>query len=149
MAGNARPVPASSKQRLRLWLRLLGASRAIESDLRERLRTRCATTMPRFDVLAALYAAPSGLRMNELSKRLKVSNGNVTGIVERLVADGLVLRSTITGDRRALLARLTPRGRKQFAQMAAHHQGWVDEILSVYDDVEIEHLLALLDKLTN
>lgn len=154
MAGTARRHPApvrvdDSKQRLRLWLRLLRASRAVESDLRDRLRTQYGTTMPRFDVMAALYAAPGGLRMNELSRKLKVSNGNVTGIVDRLVADGLILRGSIEGDRRALLVKLTARGRRQFAAMAERHESWVDEILSVYDSAEIEHLAALLDKVAN
>lgn len=140
---------AHAKQRLRLWLRLLRASRLIEGDLRERLRTSCDTTMPRFDVLAALYKAPRGLRMNELSRRLKVSNGNVTGIVERLVTDGLVARTVIADDRRACLVRLTARGRSRFTSMAARHEGWVEDILSVYDDAEVDRMIALLDKIVH
>lgn len=136
---------SSSKQRLRLWLRLLRATRMIESDLRERLRTRCDSTMPRFDVLAALYKTPRGLRMNELSRKLKVSNGNVTGIVERLVADGLVVRATVAGDRRALLVHLTENGREQFEAMATQHETWVDEILSPFDDAQVQQLIEQLD----
>ncbi len=139
-------APSPTKQRLRLWLRLLRTTRSIEGELRERLRTRCDTTMPRFDVLAALYAAPRGLRMNELSRRLKVSNGNVTGIVERLVADGMVVRATIAGDRRALLVRLTDNGRERFEAMATQHEGWVRNILSRYDDEEVEQMIEWLDK---
>ena len=81
-----------SKQRLRLWLRLLKTSRDVEGNIRERLRTRYDTTLPRFDVLAALYRNGKGLKMSELSGALRVSNGNVTGIVDRLVTDGAVVR---------------------------------------------------------
>ena len=85
----ARPV---SKQRLRLWLRLLRSSRAIEAKLRERLRAKYAVTLPQFDVMAALARHESGMTMTELSRRLMVSNGNVTGIIDRLAAEKLVLR---------------------------------------------------------
>ncbi len=89
----ARPAPSAesaSKARLRLWLRLLKAARLVEAELRERLRTGHGTTLPRFDVMAALARTPRGCRMSELSGVLRVSNGNVTGIVDRLEAEGLV-----------------------------------------------------------
>ncbi len=139
-------VTPASRQRLRLWLRLLRTTRAIEAELRERLRTRCHTTMPRFDVLAALHRAPRGLRMKELSGRLKVSNGNVTGIVERLVNDGLVMRTTVADDRRASLVRLTRPGRQRFEGMARQHREWVEELLADYDDGEVEQMINLLDR---
>lgn len=119
----------ASKARLRLWLRLLAAQRVIENEVRERLRVEHATTLPRFDVMAALYRAEPGLKMSELSGALKVSNGNVTGIVDRLVNDGLIVRAPVPGDRRAMLVKLTERGREVFADMAAAHEGWIDELL--------------------
>ena len=101
----------ASKARLRLWLRMLGVTRLVEAELRERLRQGFDTTLPRFDVLAALHRSPAGLKMSELSSVLRVSNGNVTGIVDRLVDDGLVVRVPVEGDRRAMLVRLTAQGR--------------------------------------
>ena len=89
LASRAEPV---SRQKLRLWLRLLKTSRAVEAELRERLRLTFGTTLPKFDVMAALERQPAGLTMTELSRFLMVSNGNVTGIVDRLVAEGLVVR---------------------------------------------------------
>ena len=97
-----------SKQRLRLWVNLLRTTRSIEADLREEMRRAYGSTLPRFDVLSALERHAGGLLMGELSRHLMVSNGNVTGIVERLVADGLVERLAVEGDRRAILVRLTP-----------------------------------------
>jgi DNA-binding MarR family transcriptional regulator len=135
--------PATSKSRLRLWLRLLAVSRMVEGELRERLRA-FGTTLPRFDVLAALARAPEGLRMSELSCVLRVSNGNVTGIVDRLEADGLVARRPVEGDRRAMLARLTSRGEAEFARLAAEHEAWVDELLGAVSATEADQLIARL-----
>ncbi|MEX2519430.1 MAG: MarR family transcriptional regulator [Paracoccaceae bacterium] len=142
----ARPAPVSaSKARLRLWLRLLKATRTIEAELRERLRRDHASTLPRFDVMAALSRRPEGLRMSALSGVLRVSNGNVTGIVERLVAEGLVERRAVEGDRRAMLVRLTPVGAAQFAEMAATHEGWIDTLLSGLTAEEAEALSRRLE----
>lgn len=120
----------TSKERLRLWLRLLKLSRMIEGELRERLRADHGTTLPRFDVLAALYRADGGLKMSELSGALRVSNGNVTGIVDRLVEEGMVVRSAVEGDRRVSRISLTRKGRQGFAKLAEEHEGWIDGMLS-------------------
>ena len=131
---------ADSKARLRLWIRLLRASRLIEAVARERLKTQFGATLPRFDVMAALYRTPDGMLMSEISRFLMVSNGNVTGIVDRLVADGFVARSQRNGDRRTSFISLTRKGRSAFAEMAAAHEGWIDELLggvSARDAVEL------------
>ena len=146
----ARPL---SKQRLRLWLHILRATRAIEAELRERLRVQFATTLPQFDVMAALYREEGGLRMTELSRRLLVSNGNVTGIVERLVNDGLIARESAASDRRSFLVRLTPKGEADFGEIAKAHQDWVNGILADFDAQEsemiIEHLAGLPARIRN
>lgn len=137
----------TSKAKLRLWLRLLKASRRIEGQLRERLRTEFDTTLPRFDVLAALGQHPDGLKMSDLSSVLRVSNGNVTGIVDRLADDGLVERLPVPGDRRAAIVRLTSRGVADFAEQAATHEIWIAELLGTIDDQETETLTALISQL--
>ena len=121
---------SATKTRLRLWLKLLKLSRQIESELRDNFRVEFKSTLPRFDVMAALYRFPKGLLMNELSEALKVSNGNVTGIVDRLVKDGLVIRAAVPGDRRALRVKLTAAGKKEFLKQAVQHESWVDTLLS-------------------
>lgn len=136
------------KQRLRAWLRLLKVTRQIETEIRERLRVGFATTLPRFDVLAALYREDKGLKMSELSAALMVSNGNVTGIVERLVSDGLVVRVPVSGDRRAMIVRLTEKGRQFFAEMAKTHEGWVSGMLGSLDNDDTERLIELLDNIS-
>lgn len=137
-----------SKNRLRLWLRLLKATRLIEGELRERLRDARGTTLPRFDVMAALYRAEGGLKMSEVSGVLKVSNGNVTGIVDRLVAEGVVERVPVEGDRRATLVRLTPQGRNDFEDLAEEHEIWVNALMSGLNAGEIDAAAGLLDRLT-
>ena len=139
--------PAPSKQRLRLWLRLLRTTRHIELDVRERLRTEFNTTLPRFDVLAAVYRAEAGITMTALSRALMVSNGNVTGIVDRLVADGLLLRTVSQQDRRATQVRMTPKGRKAFADMARAHEDWIWSRLGSLGEAETDRLIAALDQL--
>jgi len=136
-----------SKQRLRLWLHLLKTSRHIETQLRNKLRTEFNTTLPRFDVMSALERTPSGLKMSELSDQLMVSNGNVTGIIDRLEKDGAVERISVDGDRRATRVKLSETGQKEFADMAAAHETWVDELLQAMDNQQIEHTEETLNLL--
>ena len=138
------PDAAAAKARLRLWLRVLKVSRIMERELRERLRVEFDTTLPRFDVMAALYRAEKGLNMGELSSVLRVSNGNVTGIVERLVSEGLIVRVPVEGDRRAMLVHLTESGSTHFSTLAAAHEGWVSELLGGIDAQEAAKLATLL-----
>lgn len=139
--------PGLSKKRLRLWLDLLRSTRHVEGRLRDLLRDQSGTTLPRFDVMAVLYREETGLRMSDLSRRLMVSNGNVTGIVDRLVTDGMIVRVPVAGDRRATLVRLTARGRAVFAEMAAQHEEWVNDLFSGLPAAEIDALTASLAKI--
>lgn len=145
-AALARTAPEPlSKDRLRLWLKLLRAAGRVEGALRERMRTQNGTTLPRFDVMATLARHPDGLRMTELSGHLRVSAGNVTGIVDRLVTEGLVDRQAVPGDRRALRVRMTAAGRTVFAAQAADHEAWVDELLGMLGPVDMAELAPHLD----
>jgi DNA-binding MarR family transcriptional regulator len=142
----ARPQPAP-QLRLRLWVRLLRAARPIEAELRRRLDRGFGVTLPKFDVMAALVRREGGMTMTEVSRQLMVSNGNVTGIVDRLVAEGLVARVTNAEDRRATFVRLTPKGLSLFEAMAAAHERWVEEILAAFSDERSETMIGLLDAL--
>ena len=135
-----------TKTRLRLWLRLLKLSSSIEGELRKRLRNDHGTTLPRFDVMAALYRYPDGLKMSDLSDHLRVSNGNVTGILDRLTEEGLALRVAIPGDRRAHLACLTPKGRAVFADLAEFHENWINDLLQGLSMEEAETVSTLLEQ---
>ncbi len=140
----ASAASVAGKARLRLWIRLLRVTRLLDGELRERLRREFDATLPRFDVMAALYRAPEGMIMSEVSRFLLVSNGNVTGIVSRLVGDGLVLRAQRRDDRRTSIVRLTKKGRDRFEEMAAAHESWVDELLGGMTPEEADELSSRL-----
>ena len=137
-------APPASKERLRLWIRLLRASRIVENELQGRLKREFETTLPRFDVMAALNRAPDGMLMSDLSRYLLVSNGNVTGIVDRLVNDGFVARTRRDGDRRTSIVTLTERGAETFRAMAAAHEGWIDDLLGDVGEPDARRLSTML-----
>lgn len=137
---------AENHRKLKLWLRLLTCTIKVENLISTRLREQFSTTLPRFDVMAALSRAEEDLTMGELSKWLLVSNGNVTGVVNRLVKDGLVARRRAK-DRRIQYVRLTPAGRRQFKSIAAAHEGWINQMLEPLSDRDIGSLMQQLSKL--
>lgn len=137
---------AGDHHALRLWLRLLTCTQLIERQVRTRLRARFAITLPRFDLMSQLERRPQGLKMNELSRRMMVTGGNVTGIVDQLVKERLVERLPEPGDRRALRVRLTPQGEKAFAEMAREHEAWIVSLLAGLTRREYAQLFGLLAK---
>jgi DNA-binding MarR family transcriptional regulator len=132
---------------LRIWLRLLTCTQLIERVVRTRLREQFATTLPRFDLLSQLERHPEGLKMNELSRLLMVTGGNVTAIVDQLEHEGLVERLDEPSDRRAYRIRLTRSGERAFGEMARAHEEWVVGLLEGLTRREREDLLKLLAKL--
>jgi DNA-binding MarR family transcriptional regulator len=137
---------AEHPDELRLWLRLLTCTQLIEREVRSDLREQWGTTLPRFDLMAQLERAPDGLRMSELSRRMMVTGGNITGITDQLEAEGMVERTEVEGDRRAFQVRLTPRGRKQFNAMAQAHEAWIVNAFAGLSAREIQTLHGLLGK---
>jgi DNA-binding MarR family transcriptional regulator len=131
-------------QAVKLWLRLLACTTRVESSIRSRLRSEFGTTLPRFDLLAQLEREPEGLTMGELSQRLMVTGGNVTGITDQLEAEGLAKRKPHPADRRAYTVRLTAQGRRQFLRMAAVHEQWVIELFAGWSAEEKRRVYALL-----
>jgi DNA-binding MarR family transcriptional regulator len=138
-----------SKERLRLWIKLIKTHGAIESELRLRFRGEFDTTLPRFDVLSTLSRAPKGLKMSEISGLLNVSNSNVTGIVDRLTDSGLVIRTAVENDRRTQLVRMTKAGEKAFSEMAAAHEEWLDELIGSLNIRKLRGFHNLLEDMTN
>ena len=132
---------------LRLWLRLLSATTRIEDTIRQRLREQFDITLPRFDLMAQLEREPQGLSMSELSRRMMVTGGNVTSIVDQLEKEQLVQRQMQASDRRSYTVSLTEAGRKAFAAMALAHEGWVVELLSPLAEREQTQLHQLLGTL--
>lgn len=144
LSEDAKTHSSDAKSRLRLWLGLLRLTSDIQGELKRKLRVTHGTTLPKFDVLSALARHPAGLKMSDLSNYLKLSNGNVTGLVDRLTEDGFVLRVSVPGDRRAQMARLTPEGSKFFAEVAKDHEAWIDDLLSAFSGEDALHLIEQL-----
>lgn len=142
----AADAAAGHKAELRLWLRLLTCTTMIEGEVRRRLRERFDTTLPRFDLLAQLERAPDGLTLGEISRRMMVSNGNVTGLAERLETEGLIERRRSASDRRASYLRLTATGRAEFARMAREHEGWIADLFAGLAAADVAALMALLGR---
>ena len=132
---------------LRVWLRMLTCTNIVESQLRTRLRQNFDSTLPRFDLMAQLDRHPDGLKMSELSRRLMVTGGNVTGLTDKLVDEGLVVREDDPRDRRSFTVKLTHEGKAQFRRMADPHEQWVVELFAGLDHAEKVQLLKLLDRL--
>jgi DNA-binding MarR family transcriptional regulator len=138
--------PGDHVAELRLWLRLLTCATMIEGEVRRRLREHFDTTLPRFDVLAQLDKTPAGMTLGELSQRMMVSNGNVTGLIDRLVSEGLIARQASRHDRRVQIVKLTAKGRRVFGTMAEANGDWISEVFAELDEEDIEALMRLLAK---
>jgi DNA-binding MarR family transcriptional regulator len=137
-----------SKRRLKLWIRMLRVTRLAEAELREFLRVEHQSTLPRFDVMAALYRAKDAVTMSELSRMLLVSNGNTTAVVDRLEKAGLVTRTSSPIDRRNVYVALTDEGWCHFEKLAADHEARVDELLAGVSAADLDALAELLQRMT-
>ncbi len=132
---------------LRLWLRLISCSTLIQNHIRQRLHSTFSTTLPRFDLMAQLDRCPEGLKMGELSQRMMVTSGNVTGITDLLEREDLVERTTDAADRRALRVKLTGAGRRVFKKMAAQHEHWIGDLFGGLRPKRKAELAELLGEL--
>lgn len=139
-------TPNLSKKRLKLWIRLLGVTRRTERALREMLRVEHDTTLPRFDVLAALWRQRDGLTMSDLSAMLLVSGGNTTVVVNALAKEGLVKRVPFSADRRTVYVILTERGLAEFERMAARHETELDALLGKLTENDIDTISTILKR---
>lgn len=136
-----------SKRRLKAWIRILGVTRGAEAHLRDFLRRTHETTLPRFDVMAALYRRREGVTMSELSRMLLVSNGNATAVVDRLEKDGLARRKPVETDRRTVKVALTPEGLAAFEAQAVGHEVEVDRLFSGLSDADLDALTDILKRM--
>ena len=140
-------TPDGHKQDLRLWLRMLSSATLIETEIRRRLREQFGTTLPRFDLMAQLDREPDGLTLGKISRRMMVSNGNVTALAASLLADGLVERRAHATDRRAQFLTLTAQGRRIFKRQSAAHERWIADLfagVSPHDRAALHRLLGVV-----
>ena len=147
------PVDAETRIRddhhlsVRLWLRMLSCTNRIENVVRQNMQANFQTTLPRFDLMAQLERSRQGLKMSDLSQRMMVTGGNVTGITDGLEKEGLVVREIDPSDRRVFRVKLTPEGQKLFQRMAAEHEQWVIALFEGMSAKNKEQLVELLGDL--
>jgi DNA-binding MarR family transcriptional regulator len=152
-AGARQPLDVASRltqdhhQSLKLWLRMLACTVKIENEIRSRMRATFDITLPRFDLMAQLERHPDGLRMGELSRRMMVTGGNITGITDQLEREKLVIRVPDPRDRRVYTVKLTEAGRRTFADMAVVHEGWIAELLQDISPDDKGQLITLLSQM--
>jgi DNA-binding MarR family transcriptional regulator len=139
--------PQDHKDELRLWLRLLTCTNLVEAAIRKRLNEDFETTLPRFDLLAQLHRAPDGMTLGDLSRRMMVTNGNVTGLVERLVQSGHIRRFPLPSDRRVQIVKLTAKGHNYFSRMALAHEAWIADLFGRLSAKDVSELIRSLGKL--
>lgn len=132
---------------LRVWLRLLSCANLIEAEIRRRLRREFDVTLPWFDAMAQLYREPEGLTMSELSRRLMVTNGNVTSLLDRMVGEGHATRRAEPRDQRVQRARLTRKGRAAFERMYPAHRRWISELMGTAKQRDLGDLHQSLGRL--
>ena len=140
------PAPAAHLE-IRIWLRLLACANRIEAALQRRIVAAFGITLARFDLLAQLERAGGVLTMSEASRRMMVTNGAITGLVDKLAGEGFVAREGHPEDRRAIFVRLTEDGRARFLAMAREHEGWTVALLAGLPAQDKKRLLANLDGL--
>lgn len=138
--------PRDARPELRLWLRLLTCTTMIEREIRRRLAERFQITLPRFDLLAQLDKSPDGMTLGDISRRMMVTNGNVTGLVSRIAEQGYVERRRDTSDGRVQRIAMTEKGHEEFARMAREHGVWIRELLGELEPGEREVMMSLLAK---
>jgi len=137
-------MPKGGKSELRFWLRMLACTNMIEGEIRSRLREQFSVTLPRFDLMSQLEREPDGLRLSDLSRRMMVTNGNVTGLIDRLERENLVDRRVSEEDRRVTFVALSAAGRAQFAEMAREHEVWVADMFADLSADQMDGLMELL-----
>lgn len=138
---------APDHQAMRLWLRMCTCSTLIENELRSRMRTEFGSTLPRFDMMSHLFQEPEGIKMTELSRRMMVTNGNVTGITDHLEKQGLVKRVKVATDRRSSIIQLTDKGRATFVKMARAHEQWLSNLFEGLHEASRQSLFDSLGEL--
>jgi DNA-binding MarR family transcriptional regulator len=138
---------ASDRNELRAWFRLLLIHKAISRKISARFRSEFKISTARFDTLAQLNAAGGEMTMGELSEQLMVTSGNVTGVIDGMAADKLVVRRPHQTDRRSIVIAMTPAGRSLFTKVRAALSKWMGEAMTDMNDAELAQLIKLFGKL--
>jgi MarR family transcriptional regulator, organic hydroperoxide resistance regulator len=126
----------------RVWFRFLRIKQRCQTILTHKLRD-LGLSIAQFDLMSTL-SEEEGITQRDLAEKLYVTKGNVSGLVDRLVEAGLVLRRGIPGDRRSYALHLTDTGRELVAKGMAVQMAFVEETLGSLDAADLQHMDATL-----
>ena len=133
---------------IRSWSHLLGAHALAVRAIEERLTAAGQPPLSWYDVLLELARAGGRLRVGELGERLVVEPHNITRLLDRLEAAGLLKRQRAPKDRRGVFAVLTEKGAALRKQMWLHYRSAILEVLgSAVSKHEAETLTTTLKKI--
>ena len=130
---NAPAWLASERERLdlKLWVRLLACAHTAEQRVKTRIKEQFGINQTQFNLMSQLDRSPAGIRMGEVARRTVVTGSSVTAVVDDLERLGLVARQSADDDRRAIVIKLTAKGRAAFAEMAPVHAEWILDLFAV------------------
>jgi DNA-binding MarR family transcriptional regulator len=131
-----------------VWHALLAIHGSVFSRLSRALSREFGITLAKYDVLAQLYRVPEGLTQSDLSRQLKVTGGNVTGLVRRLISDGLISRETSASDRRAFVVQLTGKGRSVYLSARERHDALLAGFFDAVAPDRLTEIRTMLDQLS-
>ena len=137
-------ISAASPDALRVWFRLIRLESRIRGSIAERLRG-VDLSVPQCDVLTTL-SENEGVSQQDLAERLYVTKGNISGLVDRLAAAGLVERRDLPSDRRSHAIYLTASGRTAAERGVAIQRNFVEETLGRMSAAELAAFEAHLVK---
>jgi len=117
-------------------------------DIMGRHFARFGLSLPKFNALMQLrHAGDRGLALSELGERMYVSKANITGLIDRMERDSLVVRENDPLDRRVFRAKLTTKAQNLIKDILPIHVVFTHEAMSGLTADEKEIFIALLQKL--
>lgn len=141
------PDRQSPERSVRVWFRLIRLEARMQAAVGERLRG-IGVSIPQCDVLTTL-TEQEGVSQQELAKRLYVTKGNISSLLDRLEEAGLVERRSTVSDRRQYAVYLTETGRRTAEKAIAVQHRWIASTLGRMTEVDLAaletQLVALRD----
>lgn len=151
MGNNTDNVDEMKRRKIetRIWLSVLSIESNIFSKLNGALSAQFGISVAKFEFLAQIERYPDGISLSQISANLKVTSGNVSGLVRRLLADGLITKTMSLEDRRSFIAKFTPEGKELFDKANILHAETLAHCFAEVPLSELEAALATLRSLSS
>ena len=137
-----------SNQKMALMHRMIFNSSRVTHEINRRMKQELNLSLAKFEALIAIENAPDDvITMSNLSKELSVSNANITGMINRLLADGLVLKKALPTDRRIYCVTISDKGRTMLENAMEMHTIWVKELMESVNSEDVNFMNKIMDKM--